>query len=69
MTKDDLERIKGNIEKALLEPLKLQDGSMRLSGSIGEAHFPEDADDINDLLVIADRQMYVNKMRYKSGRG
>lgn len=69
LSKEDLAQIKANIEKALSEPLKMQDSSMQLSGSLGEAHFPGDAENMNDLLIIADRQMYENKMRYKAEKG
>lgn len=69
LSKEDLAQIKSNIEKAMSEPLKMQDSSMQLSGSIGEAHFPGDAANMNELLILADRQMYENKLRYKAEKG
>ena len=61
-TKNDLEPIRSKIEKALSAPLKSFDAKdLTLIGAIGVAHYPEDATTVDELLVVADRQMYANK--------
>jgi len=62
LSKKDLVPIRKNIEEALSLPLKSFDASeLKLGGAIGEAHFPEDADNAKELLIVADRKMYVHK--------
>jgi len=62
----DLSPIKDNIEKALLTPLQATGGSpIRLGGAIGVAHFPEDADNAKDLVIVADHNMYSRKADLK----
>jgi len=62
----DLSPIKDNIEKALLTPLQATEGSpIRLGGAIGVAHFPEDADNAKDLVIVADHNMYSRKADLK----
>ena len=52
-------------EQLKLEDIKLE-MSLPLSLSIGVAPFnPQDAPTLNDLIVIADRDMYENKTRYR----
>jgi diguanylate cyclase (GGDEF)-like protein len=61
-TKNDLEPIRSKIEKALSAPLKSFDAKdLTLIGAIGVAHYPEDATTVDELLVVADKQMYANK--------
>ena len=57
----------------LHEQLKLEDSklemSLPLSLSIGVAPFnPQEAPTLNDLIVIADRDMYAEKQRYRTGK-
>ncbi len=66
-TKRDIGSIRKNIEQALAAPLATFDSApLTLGGAIGEAHFPEDADNAADLLIIADRNMYTHKAVMKS---
>lgn len=64
----DLEPIRKNIEKAMSAPLKAFDSSVvKLSGAIGEAHFPDDAESVAELIILADKKMYVHKATIKNG--
>lgn len=63
---EDLQPIKINIEKALSTPLKsFGNKNLNVGGAIGEAHFPEDADNSIDLLRVADTKMYKHKSLLK----
>lgn len=64
---NDLKPIRKNIEKALAAPLKSVDSSaLKLGGAIGEAHFPEDADNAPNLIIVADNNMYAHKAKIKT---
>lgn len=66
-TKKDITLIRKNIEQALAAPLEIFDSTpLTLGAAIGEAHFPEDADNAADLLIVADRNMYTHKVAMKS---
>lgn len=63
---DDLAPIRSNIEQALAAPLKATSPtSSSLGGAIGVAHFPNDADNAKDLLILADDKMYRHKATCK----
>ena len=65
--RDDLLPIRENIEQALSAPLQSVDLQIPLfGGAIGEAHFPEDADNAKDLLIVADDRMYSHKAELKN---
>ncbi|MGK5028774.1 diguanylate cyclase domain-containing protein [Janthinobacterium sp. MDT1-19] len=56
--------IEQKIHAALATPLRLGDGRrLRISVSIGVAHFPEHGENMQLLLRHADRAMYVSKSR------
>ncbi len=66
-SKKDIAAIRNNIEQALAAPMETFDSSsLTLGGAIGEAHFPDDADNVTELLIIADRNMYTHKAAMKS---
>lgn len=66
-SKKDIAPIRSNIEQALSAPLEAFDSSsLTLGGAIGEAHFPDDAKNVTDLLIVADRNMYAHKAAIKS---
>lgn len=66
-TKKDIAPIRKNIEQALDVPLEaFNSAPLNLAGAIGEAHFPEDADNAADLLIVADSNMYTHKAAMKS---
>ncbi|RQP23080.1 putative bifunctional diguanylate cyclase/phosphodiesterase [Piscinibacter terrae] len=52
--------------KALAEPVNIGGHEVRISGSIGLAHFPTDANDIAGLLRAADTAMYDAKGKGKN---
>lgn len=63
---DDLGPIRENIEKALSTPLQATGSANAcVGGAIGVAHFPSDADNAKNLLVVADRNMYIHKTELK----
>lgn len=61
-TFEDLEPLRRNLEAVLSEPLQcITSESAIFSGAIGCAHFPDEADNLKDLLIIADHKMYEHK--------
>jgi len=63
---EDLAPICQNIEQALAAPLQATDATITcLGGAIGVAHYPEDADNAKDLLILADSNMYNHKAKVK----
>jgi diguanylate cyclase (GGDEF)-like protein len=65
-SKDDLEPIRTNIERALSAPLKLCDANpFEMGGAIGVALFPDDAETVEQLLIVADKKMYAHKALMK----
>lgn len=58
--KQALMKIK-SISKVLEEEIVYNEHKINISGSIGMANFPEDANNMDDLIEIADKQMYVEK--------
>ena len=67
LSSQDLAPIRQNIEAALSAPLKAFDSSaLKIGGAIGEAHFPDDADNAAALLIVADRNMYAHKATLKA---
>lgn len=63
---EDIAPITMNLEKALAIPLKsFGNKGIIVSGAIGVAHFPEDADNSRDLIRYADSQMYHQKKTIK----
>ncbi len=63
---EDLAPIRKNIVAALATPLQATGSAAAcVGGAIGVAHFPNDADNANDLLIVADRNMYRHKAEIK----
>ncbi|UTW10640.1 sensor domain-containing diguanylate cyclase [Marinobacterium rhizophilum] len=56
-----LDRIRGKLEALFERPFKVGEIVLNQSGSFGLAVYPEDADDAEGLLGLADRQMYLRK--------
>ncbi|MGJ8645766.1 MAG: diguanylate cyclase domain-containing protein [Marinomonas colpomeniae] len=64
--KKDLEPILLKIEKALSEPLILSDElELTLSAAIGAAHYPKNGVNVEQLLIVADQNMYISKAEIK----
>ncbi len=69
LSREDLVPIRQYIEETLSAPLKSFDSSiLKLGGAIGEAYFPDDAENGNELLIAADRNMYRHKAEIKKQR-
>ena len=61
------ERIQ-NIERQLKEKsIFTKNGKIHVKFSYGIANYPEDAKDLDQLIQIADRRMYIQKEHLKSG--
>ncbi|MDP2285942.1 MAG: sensor domain-containing diguanylate cyclase, partial [Pseudohongiella sp.] len=54
----NVEQISNKIHQTLMQEFKLESHTTRITLSIGAAHFPEHAQDIDGLLRYADQQMY-----------
>ncbi|WP_321365398.1 diguanylate cyclase domain-containing protein [uncultured Desulfuromusa sp.] len=68
-SRSDLRPIRKTLEVALAQPLiSLEKTISIVSGAIGEAFFPEDGDNPQDLLVCADKRMYIHKDEIKHRR-
>ncbi|MFI4939473.1 MAG: diguanylate cyclase domain-containing protein [Burkholderiales bacterium] len=60
--REDVVRIRDKIHQALSVPFEPGDGtSLRITASIGIAHFPEHGSDMQELIDYADQSMYGNK--------
>lgn len=62
---DELEKIVTKLVSGLQEPIMIEGSSYGLTGSVGIALYPDNADDIPTLLHYADKAMYRAK---KSGK-
>jgi diguanylate cyclase (GGDEF)-like protein/PAS domain S-box-containing protein len=58
--------IAGKVLDALSGPFQLGTGECHLCGSVGIAMFPEDGEDIDELVKCADNAMYLAKRNRKS---
>lgn len=56
-------RVLRKIIDALEEPLRLEQTDFNISASVGIALFPRDGQDIDTLLQVADKAMYLAKQR------
>lgn len=60
----DMSTMVGVLDKlnaGIMRPMKLADHELTVSASIGFARFPEDADDVERLVNLADKNMYQDK--------
>lgn len=64
--KGDLETVLSRVKQTLSEPLNSSDTfTDSFGGAIGVANYPEDGKTIDQLLVVADNNMYANKAEIK----
>ncbi|QPK64902.1 EAL domain-containing protein [Methylomonas sp. LL1] len=56
-----------HIVEALAKPFQLDNSIAHISASVGIAYYPEDADDIDQLLDCADQSMYAVKKAGRNG--
>lgn len=47
--------------KSLAEPFVVDDVVINISASVGWAQFPNDGEDYDNLMKVADERMYINK--------
>ena len=65
---DDVIATEEKIRRVVEEPVQLDHGSARVGVSIGWALFPEDGEDVDALLKIADKRMFDTKRIRKAAR-
>jgi diguanylate cyclase (GGDEF)-like protein len=65
---DDVIATENKIRQIVEEPIRLDHGIARVGVSIGWALFPEDGEDVDALLKIADQRMFDTKKIRKAGR-
>lgn len=58
---DDADVIASKLIQHLLEPFHINEHSVQIGASIGIAHFPDDATDVQTLTRLADQAMYAAK--------
>lgn len=56
-----------HIVEALSQPFRLDESIAHISASVGVAYYPDDAEDIDQLLDCADQSMYAAKRAGRSG--
>lgn len=64
----DVSATEKKIRLAIEEPVSLEHGCATVGVSIGWAMFPEDGEDVEALLKIADKRMFVTKRNRKASR-
>jgi len=63
-SKQDAKAFAERLIKAMEEPMKIDQLTLQLSASVGIATFPEDGDELTNLIRVADERLYMAK---KSG--
>jgi diguanylate cyclase (GGDEF)-like protein len=63
--REQVERLAGDISKSLTDPIVVEDQSFTITASIGIALYPDDSQEAESLLSIADRAMYDAKRENK----
>ena len=61
VTKQEAEEKIESISETLEEEIAYKEHKINISGSIGMSNFPEDTSNLEDLIKLADCQMYVEK--------
>lgn len=65
----ELEGIKAKILSVFSRPFTISSLSIKLSSSIGAASYPQDGENLEELLSKSDRRMYIHKHRLKEASG
>ncbi len=66
-TEDDVaDIIRKDIRNTIVKPVKFNNDTLSVGTSIGVATYPEDGDDIEALIKLADEKMYADKIRIKA---
>lgn len=66
--KESAESVVVNLIHSLDEPMKEDDNEFKLGASFGIAIYPDDTVDLDELLEIADQNMFTNKRARKKAR-
>lgn len=64
----DVVAMEEKIREVVEEPVRIDHGTVRVGVSIGWAIFPEDGEDVDALLKIADKRMFDTKKNRKAAR-
>jgi diguanylate cyclase (GGDEF)-like protein len=59
--REEAEKVGSSLRQLLEAPLELGDHEIQIGASIGIAVYPEDADELEALCIVADRRMYEAK--------
>lgn len=65
---ESTETVVGNLIKSLEKPMLEGGKEFKLGASFGFAIFPDDTDDVDQLLELADQRMFTNKRERKKER-
>lgn len=65
-TRLEVETIVKRIQRSVVKPIVLRNSTVNLEYSLGIARFPEDSQDVNEIVNFADTAMYFVKERGKS---
>ncbi|HCO98513.1 MAG: Diguanylate cyclase (GGDEF) domain-containing protein [Thermotoga sp. 50_1627] len=60
-SKQDATALAARLIKAIEEPFEIDQLTLKLSASVGVATFPEDGDELTELIRLADERLYVAK--------
>lgn len=60
-----MQSLLAGLAEAVAQPIKLHAGVFEIGASIGLAFFPEDGESVDQLLMVADKLMYVQKQQKK----
>lgn len=66
-SESQLNKVRDKLEQLFAIPFRVGDIELTQSGSIGLAVYPDDADEAEGLLGLADRQMYLHKQAKDRG--
>ncbi|WP_321276313.1 sensor domain-containing diguanylate cyclase [Thiomicrorhabdus indica] len=66
--KRDLDKVIGKISTAIESEMLVNNLSLTVSASIGVSHYPQEAEEIQQLIQIADQQMYKVKAASQSNK-
>ncbi|HEV2133228.1 MAG TPA: sensor domain-containing diguanylate cyclase [Terracidiphilus sp.] len=67
-SREDVAGVAGRIRGETDLVFEFEDSTVPLSASIGSAYYPDDGQDMNTLMEVADRSMYAVKRRGRKGR-
>lgn len=67
-TLDDAAQVVNKINALIAEPCHIDDSLIHISVSVGVSLFPDDAEDLDQLIICADKLMYQCKDAHKQGK-